>query len=120
MAGKHGFAAMDPEKLKAIASAGGKASHEKGTANEFSSESAAEAGKKGGAAVAEKYGAEYMAKIGRAGGSSHSVEHMSAIGKLGGRKSAKKRQADAAAHRARIEAREANAAKASSEEKEVE
>lgn len=45
-----GFAGMDPEKQREIASKGGKAAHEKGTAHEFSSEEAAEAGAKGGKA----------------------------------------------------------------------
>jgi len=41
---------MDPEKQREIASKGGKASHEKGTAHEFTSEEAREAGRKGGQA----------------------------------------------------------------------
>ena len=40
-----GFASMDPEKQREIASEGGKAAHEKGTAHEFTSEEAREAGK---------------------------------------------------------------------------
>ncbi len=47
---KRGFASMDPNKQKQIASKGGKAAHEKGTAHEFSSEEAAAAGRKGGLA----------------------------------------------------------------------
>lgn len=43
-----GFASMDEEKQREIASRGGKAAHEKGTAHEFSPEEAREAGKKGG------------------------------------------------------------------------
>lgn len=43
-----GFASMDPEKQREIASKGGKAAHEKGTAHEFTSEEAREAGRKGG------------------------------------------------------------------------
>jgi uncharacterized protein len=43
-----GFGGMDPEEQRRIASEGGKASHEKGTGNEFTSEEAREAGKKGG------------------------------------------------------------------------
>jgi len=39
---------MNPEKLRAIASKGGKAAHAKGTAHQFSSDEAREAGKKGG------------------------------------------------------------------------
>jgi general stress protein YciG len=44
-----GFASMDPEKQREIASQGGKAAHEKGTAHEWDSKEASEAGKKGGA-----------------------------------------------------------------------
>ncbi len=43
-----GFAAMDPEKQRKIASKGGRAAHRKGTAHEFTSEEAREAGRKGG------------------------------------------------------------------------
>ena len=48
-----GFASMDEEKRSEIASQGGKAAHEKGTAHEFSSEEAKEAGHKGGEAVSQ-------------------------------------------------------------------
>ena len=41
---------MDPEKVRAIASKGGKAAHVMGTAHQFSSDEAREAGKKGGLA----------------------------------------------------------------------
>lgn len=47
---KRGFASMDAEKQREIASKGGKAAHEKGTAHEFTSEEAREAGRKGGQA----------------------------------------------------------------------
>lgn len=47
---KRGFAAMDEEQRREIASQGGHAAHEKGTAHEFTSEEAREAGKKGGEA----------------------------------------------------------------------
>lgn len=43
-----GFASMDKEKQREIASKGGKAAHEKGTAHEFSHDEAVEAGRKGG------------------------------------------------------------------------
>jgi general stress protein YciG len=43
-----GFASMDEDKQREIASQGGKASHEKGTGHEFTSEEAREAGRKGG------------------------------------------------------------------------
>lgn len=45
---KRGFASMDPEKQKEIARKGGQASHEKGTAHEFTPEEARIAGRKGG------------------------------------------------------------------------
>lgn len=45
---KRGFASMDEDKQREIASKGGKAAHEKGTAHEFNSREASEAGKKGG------------------------------------------------------------------------
>lgn len=47
---KRGFAGMDEEKQREIAAKGGRASHEKGNAHEFSSEEAREAGRKGGQA----------------------------------------------------------------------
>lgn len=46
-----GFASMDEEKKREIASKGGKAAHDRGTAHEFTSEEAREAGKKGGRAA---------------------------------------------------------------------
>jgi len=49
-----GFASMDEEKQREIASKGGKAAHEKGTAHEFTSEEAREAGSKGGKVAHEK------------------------------------------------------------------
>ena len=52
--GKRGFASMDQDKQREIASKGGKAAHEKGTAHEFDSEEAREAGSKGGKAAHEK------------------------------------------------------------------
>lgn len=47
---RRGFAAMDRDKVKAIASSGGKAAHAAGTAHQFSSAEARIAGKKGGTA----------------------------------------------------------------------
>ena len=47
---KRGFASMDEDKQREIASKGGKAAHEKGTAHEFTSAEAREAGRKGGEA----------------------------------------------------------------------
>ena len=61
-----GFASMDREKQKEIASKGGRAAHAKGTAHEFDSGEAREAGRKGGVAVSRNR--EHMAAIGRRGG----------------------------------------------------
>jgi general stress protein YciG len=68
-----GFASMDPEKQRDIASQGGKAAHEKGTAHEFSSEEAREAGREGGKAAHEKgtaheFSSEEAREAGRKGG----------------------------------------------------
>ena len=45
-----GFASMERSKQQEIASKGGKAAHQKGTAHEWTSEEAREAGRKGGMA----------------------------------------------------------------------
>ena len=45
-----GLASMDRSKQRDIASKGGKAAHQKGTAHEWTSEEAREAGRKGGMA----------------------------------------------------------------------
>ena len=47
---RRGFASMDSNKQRRIASKGGRAAHEKGTAHEFTPEEAREAGRKGGEA----------------------------------------------------------------------
>jgi uncharacterized protein len=72
---KRGFASMDPEAQREIASKGGRSAHAQGVAHEFeSNEKAREAGRKGGKSV------------------SRNREHMSEIGRLGGR--AKKKARD--------------------------
>ena len=45
-----GFASMDRAKQREIASKGGKAAHQKGTAHEWTSDEARDAGRKGGLA----------------------------------------------------------------------
>jgi hypothetical protein len=65
---KRGFASMDEDKQREIASQGGKAAHEKGTAHEFTSEEAKEAGRKGGETVSQDR--EHMSEMGREGGKS--------------------------------------------------
>jgi len=61
-----GFASMDRSKQREIASKGGRAAHEKGTAHQFSADEAREAGRKGGGAVSQDR--QHMAEIGRIGG----------------------------------------------------
>lgn len=61
-----GFASMDPMKQKEIASKGGRAAHAKGTAHEWSSDEAREAGRKGGEIVSRDRA--HMSAIGREGG----------------------------------------------------
>jgi general stress protein YciG len=45
---RRGFASMSPEKQREIASKGGRAAHEKGTAHEWTPEEARTAGRRGG------------------------------------------------------------------------
>ena len=55
---QRGFAAMDPAKQREIASKGGRAAHQKGTAHEFTSEEARVAGRKGGEASRNRLSAQ--------------------------------------------------------------
>src|SRR5262249_16348714 len=75
MAGKshRGFGAMEKEKQRQIASKGGKAAHQKGTAHEFTPEEARAAGRKGGQAAHQKgtahqFTPQEAAAAGRKGG----------------------------------------------------
>ena len=45
---RRGFASMDPSRQREIASKGGRAAHQKGTAHEWTSDEARNAGRKGG------------------------------------------------------------------------
>lgn len=88
---ERGFASMDAAKQKQIASKGGKAAHEKGTAHEFTAEEARAAGRKGGQSVSQDR--SHMAAIGRKGGeSSHGTESAKRSG--GQRKEINRRGAD--------------------------
>jgi general stress protein YciG len=64
-----GFASMDPQRQREIASEGGRAAHEKGTAHEFTSEEAREAGRKGG--MARSANRRNAMNASNGGGSSH-------------------------------------------------
>lgn len=96
-----GFASMDPQRQREIASEGGKAAHQKGTAHEFTSEEArragsmshgnrqaddssarAEAGKQGGRQEGNKQGAR-----GEEGSGQHAGKPSSARKGEGGAKS---------------------------------
>ena len=81
---RRGFASMDSERQRQIASKGGKAAHIKGRAHEFTPDQAREAGRKGGQAVSQDR--KHMAKIGRKGGEAVSGDraHMAEIGRKGG------------------------------------
>jgi hypothetical protein len=75
--GNQGFASMDEEQQRAIASKGGRAAHARGRAHEFTSDEARAAGRKGGEKI------------------SRDRAHMSKIGKKGGETRAKNRKAKA-------------------------
>jgi uncharacterized protein len=72
---RRGFASMDPSKQKEIASKGGRAAHQKGTAHEFTSGEAREAGRKGGESVSRDR--EHMSAIGRRGGEHRGMNRQS-------------------------------------------
>lgn len=74
---------MTPEQQREVASRGGKNAHAKGTAHKFTSEEAAKAGLKGGAAISANK--EHMRQIGRKGGTKVAAdrEHMAELGRRG-------------------------------------
>lgn len=63
---KHGFAAMDKDRLKEVTSKGGKSAHAKGVAHEFTHTEAKSAGQLGGKALASNRA--HMRQIGKTGG----------------------------------------------------
>jgi general stress protein YciG len=68
-----GFASMDPERQREIASHGGRAAHERGTAHEFTTEEARQAGSKGGKVAhqrgtAHEFDSDEARAAGRKGG----------------------------------------------------
>jgi uncharacterized protein len=80
---KRGFASMDEERQREIASEGGRAAHASGNAHQFTSEEARRAGQKGGEAVSSNR--EHMAAIGRKGGeASHGRRSVEEEGGRGG------------------------------------
>lgn len=79
-----GFAAMDKQRQREIARQGGRASHEQGTAHEFTTDEARAAGRRGGAQVSRDRA--HMAAIGRRGGAQVSRDRqvMAERGRRGG------------------------------------
>ena len=91
---RRGFASMDQERQRQIASKGGKAAHIKGRAHEFTPEQARDAGRKGGVTVSQDR--RHMAQIGRKGGEAVSGDraHMAEIGREGGHRRQTQRHDD--------------------------
>ena len=81
-----GFASMDRSKQREIASKGGKAAHQKGTAHEWTSEEAREAGRKGGmASHRRKQQQQQGSESGESGGGGQSMnENPRDTGERGG------------------------------------
>ena len=76
-----GFASMDKERQRMIASKGGRAAHEKGTAHEFSSNEASMAAKKGHErGTAHEFTAEEARVAGRKGGLARAVNRSKSSG----------------------------------------
>jgi len=63
-----GFASLDDSKRREVSSKGGKAAHAKGTAHMWSREEASAAGRKGGAASAQRRKARSISESAESGG----------------------------------------------------
>ncbi|HUR88601.1 MAG TPA: KGG domain-containing protein [Ramlibacter sp.] len=68
-----GFASMDPQRQREIASQGGRAAHQKGTAHQFNPDEARIAGSKGGQVAhrngtAHEFNSDEAREAGRKGG----------------------------------------------------
>jgi general stress protein YciG len=68
-----GFASMDRAKQREIASKGGKAAHQKGTAHEWTSEEARDAGRKGGIASHQRRREQNQSERGASSGPERAV-----------------------------------------------
>ncbi|MGN6366862.1 MAG: KGG domain-containing protein [Phycisphaerae bacterium] len=80
-----GFASMDKEKQRQIASKGGRAAHEKGTAHEFNSHEASMAAKKGHErGTAHEFTAEEARIAGRKGGLARAMNRQKAMASTNG------------------------------------
>ncbi len=78
---KRGFASMDPQRQREIASKGGREAHKKGTAHEWSKDEARQAGHKGGVVVSRDR--DHMSAIGREGGEARGRANALARGENG-------------------------------------
>ena len=78
---------MSEAQQREIASKGGQAAHQKGTAHECDSEEARRAGQKGGEAVSRNR--EHMAEIGRKGGESRQSANRDSDGRKTAQKSSR-------------------------------
>lgn len=81
-----GFASMDPQRQREIASQGGKAAHEKGTAHQFNPQEARAAGSKGGKAAHQKgtaheFDSDEARAAGRKGGQASSASNQRRAGR---------------------------------------
>ncbi|HEV3192512.1 MAG TPA: KGG domain-containing protein [Polyangiaceae bacterium] len=76
---RRGFASMDVNKQREIASKGGRAAHAQGRAHEFSADEARSAGRKGGEVVGRDRA--HMAAIGRAGGQARARNALAKAGR---------------------------------------
>ena len=74
-----GFASMDADKQREIASKGGKAAHKLGTAHQFTPDEARVAGRKGGEVVSQNR--QHMSNIGRLGGEASRLARQANRGK---------------------------------------
>src|SRR5258708_11490448 len=87
-----GFASMDRSKQREIASKGGRAAHQKGTAHEFDAGEARAAGRKGGVTVSKNR--EHMAAIGRRGGEARGANRAARLQDQGGSSGSERLQSD--------------------------
>ena len=82
-----GFASMDEDKQRAIAAEGGRAAHQQGTAHEFDSEEAREAGRKGGEVRAQNADRDEQGQFSSGSDSSRGGNQSSSSGGRGGNQS---------------------------------
>lgn len=79
-----GFAGMNPEQQREIASEGGRAAHASGHAHEFTSEEARAAGRKGGEARSQHSRAASQSRTGSAGSTDRDIQDTGSSGHRGG------------------------------------